>query len=112
MINKFINHIVINKPIIDEFQMFSLNKEEWEKIDKFTTIWTNEISLANILVGEIPIKHFDKDGNFVEDTIKLGVFPSKGQLRKNRPDLIQDLNSLDFKEIKIGKKKFWLLIGQ
>lgn len=111
MINKHVENIVIGKPIVDEFLMFSFDEKEWNEICKFKTIWIEERFLGDILTKEIPIKHFDEMGNFVEDTINLKVFPSKSQLRKNRPDLFITLDSLDFKEIKIGKKRFWILIG-
>lgn len=111
MVNKFVNNIVIGKPIVDEFTMFALDEKDWEETEKFTTIWVEERSLADLLTKDIVCKHFDNQGNFVEDIINLKVFTSKSMLRKNRPDLLRNLYSLDFEEIKIGKKKFWLLIG-
>lgn len=111
MINKLITNIIIGKPIVDDFLLFSLDKKDWEEHEKFQTIWIEERFLPNILVTEIKAKHIDIDGNLKEDTINLKVFPSKTLLRKNRPDLVRSLDKLDFEEIKIGKKKFWILVG-
>ena len=44
--------------------------------------------------------------------ISLGLFKSKSQIKKNRPDLMLSLDKLDFMEIKIGKSYLWILVGE
>ena len=112
MINKLVENIVIGKPIVDVDSMFSTDYDNWLDVERFKTIWIDERDLATILTSEIPIKHIDNDGNLVEDTINFNVFKSRTQLRKNRPDLLKKLDSLDFLELKIGKRKFWVLVGE
>ena len=112
MINKLVTNIIIGKPIVEDFELFAFNKEDWENKEKYETIWIEERYLPNILVTEIPIKHIDTDGVMKEDTINLEFFKSKNLLRKNRPDLIRTLNSLDFIPIKVGNKRVWILVGE
>ena len=112
MINKLVQNIVIGKPIVSEENMFALDKDDWLDVERFKTIWIEERDLAKILTSEIPIKHINDDGNLVEDSINFSVFQSRTQLRKNRPELLKTLDSLDFIEIKIGKRKFWILVGE
>ena len=112
MINKFVTNIVVGKPITEEWQLLALDKNDWEEKEKFETIWVEDRFLPDILTQEIKVKHFNGKNELVEDTVKLNVFPSKSQLRKNRPDLCLMLDKLDFLELKIGKKRFWIVVGE
>lgn len=113
MLNKHISNIIIGKPIVEDWELLALDKEDWERKERFETIWIEERFLPNILTTEIKVKHFDEiEKVFKEDTMNLNVFTSKSMLRKNRPDLVRNLDHLDFEMIKIGKKRFWLLIGE
>jgi hypothetical protein len=44
--------------------------------------------------------------------VKYEFFSSMGQLRKNRPDLVKELNELDFMELKIGRKRVCIVVGE
>lgn len=44
--------------------------------------------------------------------MKLGIAPSVSEVRRNRKDLIVELNHLDYLEIKYGKKKLFILVGE
>lgn len=44
--------------------------------------------------------------------VDLGFFKSKSEVRRNRPDLVRTLEELDFEDIKIGKKRLWLIVGK
>lgn len=77
-------NIVIGKPIVELTELY-LD----EKIDLFT----EERFLPRILV-------------------EMRVFKSVSEVRKNRPDLVKELNKLDFMHIKVGKKHLWITVGE
>lgn len=50
---------------------------------------------------------------------ELGIYPSVSEIRKNKPELMMDLNEVDFidgkdgKGLKIRKKHFmWIIVGK
>lgn len=43
--------------------------------------------------------------------VEIGFFKSKGEVRRNRPDLVITLDKPDMLEIKVGKKMLWILVG-
>ena len=77
-------HVVIDKELIDTKE-YGINENE-------INLRTNERYLPNILV-------------------QLGIFKSKSEVRKNRPDLVRSLFKMDFEEIKIGKNRLWIIVG-
>lgn len=91
-IKKHIENVVIGFPIVDEKTMFSLDDEDWERIEKDKTFYTEERFLPNILV-------------------ELGIAPSKGEIRRNKPQFMINLDKLDFMEVKWGKKRIFVLVG-
>lgn len=90
--NKYIENVVIGLPIVDEKTLFALNDKDWENMEKEKTFYTNERFLPNILV-------------------ELGICPSKAEIRRNKPQLMINLDNLDFMEVKWGKKKLFILVG-
>lgn len=86
-----VQHIVIGKPIVDLWLLLGNNKEDTSFIEG--TAFEDDRELANLLV-----KH-----KFIK---------SKSELRRNRPDLFQTLLCLDFFEVKIGKKRVWIIVGE
>lgn len=91
-IKKHIENVVIGFPIVDEKTMFALDNEDWERVEKDKTFYTKEKFLPNILV-------------------ELGIAPSKGEIRRNKPQFMISLDKLDFMEIKWGKKRVFVLVG-
>lgn len=89
----YIENIVVGKPIVDPSEIFAKDKEDWEQVEKEKTIWTEERSLAVIL----------KD---------IGVVKSVSEVRRNKPQLCIKLDNLDYMEIKWGKRKLFVLIGE
>lgn len=91
----YIENIVIGKPIVSEKEIFSINDNDWETIEKDKTYYTNERFLPRILVD-------------------IGVYPSISEIRRNRKDLMITLNKLDFiDKLKVAKKKYlWILVGE
>ena len=89
----YVENIVVGKPIVEPADIFAKNMEDWEQVEKEKTIWTEERSLAVIL----------KD---------LGVVKSVSEVRRNKPQLCIKLETLDYMEIKWGKRKLFVLVGE
>ena len=91
----YVENIVIGKPIVDPFIMFSKNEDDWERLEKNKTYYTNERFLPRILVD-------------------IGIYPSVNEIRRNKPELLVELNQLDFIDgLKVSKKrKLWILVGE
>jgi hypothetical protein len=78
-------NIIIGKPLVD---LKTLGVEDSEY-----TVFTEERYLPKLLV-------------------QYGFMTSIGEVKRNRPDLVRDLNKTDMEFIKIGKKRFWLIVGE
>ncbi len=89
----YIENIVIGKPIVSEASIFALNEEDWEQVEKEKTYWTEERNLAVILK-------------------ELGIVKSVSEVRRNKPQLYVKLDKLDYMEIKWGKRKLFVLVGE
>lgn len=92
---KHYENIVIGKPICTPQEMFCTEinpEEEWMKTEKDKTLFTEQRFLPDILV-------------------ELKIAKSKNEVTKNRPELFVTLDKPDFLEIKWGKKKLWILVG-
>jgi hypothetical protein len=89
----YIENIVVGKPIYDEKQLLSINEYDWEFIEKEKTVYDEERSLPRLLV-------------------KYGFTTSTSEIRRNRSDLVKMLDKPDFLEIKLGKKKIWIIVGE
>jgi len=68
------------------------------------------LSLLGITPTEITIT--DEERFLPKLLVKHGFFKSTSQLRKNRSDLWKTLDKIDFKEIKIGHKRVWIVVGE
>lgn len=88
-----IQNIVIGTPELSPEEMFASSHEDWLNNEIKMTLFTEERNLPRLLV-------------------QLGVFPSTSEIRRNRRDLIVDLTVPEFREIKIGKRKFYILVGK
>lgn len=91
---RHIENIVIGTPIVDPAKIFAKNSDDWIGGESEKTYYTDERYLPKILV-------------------ELGIYPSVSEIRRNKPELIRTLDTVDFIEIK-PKKKFplWILIGE
>ena len=87
-----IENVVIGKPIDSPENIFSLDQKDWENNEKSKTIFIKERFLPKILVD-------------------LKFAPSNGEIRRNRKDLVVNLDEPDFIEIKYGKKRLFILVG-
>jgi len=91
----YVENIVIGKPIVEPEIMFAKDTDDWLKIEKEKTYFTDERFLPRILVD-------------------IGIYPSINEIRRNKPELLVTLDKLDFiNELKVSKKrKIWILIGE
>ena len=92
---KYIENIVIGTPIVDPKDMFASSDDDWNAIEKEKIYYTDERFLPRILVD-------------------LGIYPSISEIRRNKPQLVQSLDRLDFIDsLKVKKKrKLWILVGE
>ena len=88
-----IENIIIGKPLVDPSVLLSFNDNDWINNEFHKTTWDNERFLPKLLV-------------------KHGFASSNSEIKRNRPDLFKTLDKLDFMEIKIGKKKCWIIVGK
>lgn len=98
----YIENIVIGKPIVEPFTMFATDEDDWNKVEREKTYYTEERFLPRILVD-------------------IGIYPSVNEIRRNKPELVISLDKLDFIDgggkysqgLKVSKKRrLWILIGE
>lgn len=92
----YVENIVIGKPIVEPSTIFSFDEDDyWNKVEKEKTYYTDERFLPRILVD-------------------IGIYPSVNEIRRNKPELMVELNQLDFLDnLKVSKKRrLWILVGE
>lgn len=91
----YIENIVIGNPIVEPASMFGKDEDDWSRVEKEKTYFTEERFLPRILVN-------------------IGIYPSVNEIRRNKPELIITLDKLDFIDcLKVSKKrKVWILVGE
>lgn len=88
--NEFPDNIIIGTPIVG-LNILGINDDTWNE-------WTIFEDGSERRLDRLLVEH--------------GFFSSMGQLRKNRPDLVKELNGLDFIELKIGRKRVCVVVGE
>ena len=78
--------------MVSEIDLFALNEDDWERVEKEKTFYTEERFLPKILV-------------------ELGFYPSVSEIRRNRPDLMVTLDNIDFIDTLRVKKREWIWIA-
>lgn len=86
-------NIVIGKPIVSEIDMFALDENDWERLEKEKTLYTNERFLPKVMV-------------------EAGIVKSVNEVRRNKKEFVRKLNELEYLEIKWGKRKLFILVGE
>lgn len=91
----YIENIVVGKPVVDPQQLFALDENDWDRVEKEKTYYTEERFLPRILVD-------------------IGIYPSISEIRRNKPQLVMILDHLDFMDgLKVSKKrKLWIAVGE
>lgn len=93
---QYIENVIVGKvglPIIDEVELLALNKEDFEQTEKEKTLYTNERYLPKILV-------------------EIGVVKSTSEVRRNKPQFNITLDEVGYREIKWGKRKIFIVVGE
>lgn len=90
---KYIENVVIGKPLVDESLFLSYDIEDWEIYEKDKTYYTDERFLPKILVD-------------------LGIVKSTSEVRRNKKEFVRVLEPYDYLEIKWGKRKLFILVGE
>ena len=91
----YIENIVIGNPIVEPSSMFAKDEEDWDRVEKEKTYFTEERFLPRILVN-------------------IGIYPSVNEIKRNKPELMITLDKLDFIDwLKVSKRrKVWILVGE
>jgi hypothetical protein len=91
---QYIENIVIGNPIVEPKELFAKDDKDWEEVERSKTLFTEERFLPKILV-------------------EIGAYKSINEIRKNKPDLVKELNDMDYiDKLKVSKKRFiWIIIG-
>ena len=90
----YIENIVIGKTIAEPKSLLASNDEDWFNNELEKTWFTNETFLLRILVA-------------------IGIFPSVNEIRRNKPELVVNLDEIGFIELKVTKRrKVWIMIGE
>ena len=88
-----LHNIVIGVPLVEPWKLISVSEEEFEKFDKRDTLFTNNRFLPAILV-------------------EAGIVSSRGEVRRNKPELCTELTNLDCLWVKWGKQKIYIVVGE
>ena len=89
-----IENIVIGQPLVNPFEIFSEDTDDWNSNECDKTYCTNERYLPRILVD-------------------LGIYSSISEIKRNKPELVCTLDKLDFLMIRPKKKiPLWILVGE
>ncbi|WP_444492167.1 hypothetical protein [[Ruminococcus] torques] len=91
----YIENVVIGKPISAPEFMLAANNKDWLCNESEKTYYTEERFLPKILID-------------------LGIYPSISEIRRNKPDLMINLDKVDFIDgLKVKKKRWiWILVGE
>ena len=87
-----VKDIVIGKPICEPWYMFCNEQNEWDDI-KDNVLFTEERYLPKLMVN-------------------CGLVKSISEVRRNRPELIKTLDKPDFIEVKWGKSRLYIQVGE
>lgn len=88
-----IQNIVIGKPLVQESSLLGCNWLDFEEAEKSITLYTQERFLPKILV-------------------EAGIVQSTSEVKRNKPELWIRLENPDYLEIKWGKKKLFIIVGE
>lgn len=87
-----VKDIVIGKPICEPWYMFCNEQNEWDDI-KDNVLFTEERYLPKLMVD-------------------CGLVKSISEVRRNKPELVINLDKPDFIEVKWGKSRLYIQVGE
>lgn len=89
----YVENVVVGKPIIDPSKIFARSLRDWVEVEEPKTVFIEERNLPTILKN-------------------LGVVKSISEVRRNKPQLCIQLDKVDYIEVKWGKRKIFILVGE
>lgn len=87
-----VKDIVIGKPICEPWYMFCNEQNEWDDI-KDNVLFTEERYLPKLMVD-------------------CGLVKSISEVRRNKSELVINLDKPDFIEVKWGKSRLYIQVGE
>jgi len=82
-----------------------------DMMDKNVVIGLPVVYKISDLYCEESIDLYTEERFLPKILVQIGFFRSNSEVRKNRPDLVVELNELDFIDIRVGKKRLCLTVG-
>lgn len=86
------HNVVIGKPLVPPQDLIAFDNKDWEENEKRYTLFTENRFLPAIMK-------------------EAGIVKSIGEVRRNRPEFIINLDKLDCLWIKWGKKFLYIVVG-
>lgn len=86
-------NVVVGTPLLPAWHWLSESPEDFEQNDSAVTLFTSERFLPRILV-------------------EAGLVKSASEVRRNQPKLVRNLDTPDCMEVKWGKKRLFIVVGE
>lgn len=87
------HNVVIGKPLVEPWVLLANDKKDWTETEEKDTLFTSTRFLPVVMK-------------------EAGIVSSTGEVRRNRPDLCINLESVDFINLKWGKKRLFIVVGE
>ena len=88
-----VQNVVIGEPLLDIRQVIAIDNDDWEQNEKPVTLFTETRFLPAVMK-------------------EAGLVASTGEVRRNRKDLVITLDKPDCLNIKWGKKRLFIVVGE
>lgn len=86
-------NVVIGTPLIKTSELLAKDEKDYSFNEFKKTLFTTTRFLPKVMV-------------------EAGIVSSTSEVRRNKPELVKTLNNLDFLEIKWGKKRLFIVVGE
>ena len=86
-------NVIIGNLHIEPYHLFALSEDDWNRNEKDKTLFTDERFLPRIMV-------------------QAGVVNSVSEVRRNRPELVREIQDCSFEIVKWGKKFLFIACGE
>lgn len=87
------HNVVIGKPLVEPSTLLANDLTDWEETEKKNTLFTDTRYLPAVMK-------------------EAGIVNSTGEVRRNRPDLCVTLDNVDCINLKWGKKRLYIIVGE
>jgi hypothetical protein len=87
------HNVVIGKPLIEPWVLLAHDRQDWLETEEKDTLFTDTRFLPAIMK-------------------EAGIVSSTGEVRRNRPEYCINLNEVDCVNVKWGKKRLYIIVGE